>query len=535
MLRAPVPDMFGGRYVLKTLFIASTSACFELENASPYYAPEKYACYLNGKWTLEGETNVFSLFGLLPGCEYSLLLAFEGGGEEQLRFRTSEERCAVSVRDFGAAGDGAHDDTLAIQAAVSFLPEGGRLYFPPGVYRSLPLALKSHIHLELAEGAVLLASPEKERYPILPGWLPDLNSGLPVHFAGFEGAAQPSYQSLLTASGATDVTITGPGCVDGSGGVFWNDIQNLPAARPRLIFLNRCRRVRIHGLTLRDSPSWQLHPYYSEDIGLYDLKVEAPPDSPNTDAVDPESCDGVEIVGCRFCVGDDCIAVKSGKRELAEALHRPAVRHTVRNCLMERGHGAVTLGSEIGAGVRELSVSRCLFLGTDRGLRIKTRRGRGKGCRVDGVSFDNIRMDGVKTPIAVNMWYNCCDPDRYSEYVWSREALPVDGGTPSLGRLSFRDILCENAHAAACYVDGLPESPVEEVELKRVRVCFAPDARPAVPVMKNFAEPCCRLGLYFDNVRRVRLEDVVLRGAAGEGLTAHNCGEISRDGLAVLP
>ena len=521
--------------MLRQLLIASTSACFELVNREPYHAPEPYLCYLNGTRVSEGRTNVLSLYGLLPGSDYALRLAFAGGGEEQLRFRTPEERCAVSVRDFGAVGDGAHADTAALQTAISFLPEGGRLFFPPGVYRSLPLSLKSHIHLDFSEGATLLGSPERERYPILPGCLRDLNGGAEVHFAGFEGQAMASLQSLLTAQYAEDITITGPGCVDGNGEVFWRDMFSLPAARPRLLFFNRCRHVRIHGLTVRNSPSWQLHPYYCQDLGFYDLTVEAPKDSPNTDAVDPESCEGVEIIGCRFNVGDDCIAVKSGKIELATRLNRPADGYVIRNCRMENGHGAVTLGSEIGAGVRDLQVSQCLFLGTDRGLRIKTRRGRGKACRVDGVTFENIRMDGVKTPIAMNMWYNCCDPDRESEYVWSRKALPVDERTPYLGRFCFRDLVCENAHAAACYVDGLPESPVEAVELRNVRVSFAPDAAPAVPVMKNFAEPCCRLGFYFDNVRRVALENVCLEGAAGEPVVHLGGGELRCQGLEVRP
>ena len=261
--------------------------------------------------------------------------------------------------------------------------------------------------------------------------------------------------------------------------------------------------------------------------------MTAPKESPNTDAMDPESCDGVEIIGCRFDVGDDCIAIKSGKIELGRSLNRPASRHTMRNCLMEAGHGAVTLGSEIGAGVRELTVERCLFRGTDRGLRIKTRRGRGENCRVDGVCFENIRMEGVLTPIAMNMWYNCCDPDRESEYVWSREKLPVDERTPSLGRFRFRGIHCTGAHAAACYADGLPEAPIQEISLEDFRVSFAPDARPAVPVMKNFAWPCCRLGLYFDNVGRVVLKDVVLRGTAGEALQAQHCGEVRQEGFRV--
>lgn len=252
--------------------------------------------------------------------------------------------------------------------------------------------------------------------------------------------------------------------------------------------------MTVHGITACNSPSWQIHPYYSNGIRLLDMFVHAPKDSPNTDAMDPESCDKVDIIGCRFSVGDDCIAIKSGKIEMAGEYYKPASRHTIRNCLMEFGHGAVTLGSETACGVKELSVSRCLFRNTDRGLRIKTRRGRGKGCDISDVVFDNIRMDGVLTPVVINMWYNCCDPDRNSEYVWSRKALPIDDRTPHMGYFCFRNIECTGAQAAACYIDGLPEKPIDKVAFENFNVKFDVDAKPAIPAMQNFAEPCCRMG-----------------------------------------
>ena len=512
---------------MKLRYVSSVSACLELDTNTPFYAPEPYEVYLNGKKLRREETNVFSLFGLEPDAEYTV----EARGAalcETATFRTRPETCAIDVKAFGAAGDGVKDDTRALQAAISFLPEGGRLRFPAGRYLTLPLCLKSHITLEFAEGAALVGSPERERYPILPGALPDLTSGKEVYFGGFEGSPIPMYQSLLTAQYCEDIQLIGPGAVDGNAeaGGFWTGYRDFPAARPRLIFLNRCKDVNLHGLRCADSPSWQLHPYYCERVGFYDVRVTAPKDSPNTDALDPESCDGVEILGCRFTVGDDCIAIKSGKMELASRLNRPADHHTIRNCLMEFGHGAVTLGSEIGAGVKNLTVTQCFFRGTDRGLRIKTRRGRGELCHVDGVTFENIRMDGVLTPVVINMWYNCNDADRESEYVWSRVALPVDARTPYLGGFVFRDIVCTNAEVAACYIDGLPERPVEAVMFENVSVAFAEDARPDIPAMKNFAEPCCRLGLYFDNVRKVRLRNVALEGVEGEKCVARHCGEV---------
>ena len=201
---------------------------------------------------------------------------------EECAFRTSRETCALNIRDFGAAGDGQTDDTSAIQFALSSLPADGRLYFPPGRYLSRPLSLKSRITIELAEGAVLLGCPDRERYPVVPGVVPDMDGGSEIHFGGFEGEAQPMYQSLLTAQYAHDIKIVGLGTVDGNGANshFWTKYREFPTARPRLLFFNRCENVTLHGVHVCDSPSWHIHPYYSKNIGMYDLRFSAPKDSP---------------------------------------------------------------------------------------------------------------------------------------------------------------------------------------------------------------------------------------------------------------
>ena len=459
---------------------------------------------------------------------YQIAVRYSSGGEDNIELTTREESCCVNVRDFGAAGDGVHEDTGAIQAAISFLPEGGRLWFPPGTYLTLPLCLKSHITLDLDEGAVILGSTDRARYPIIPSASVDPLTGAETPQAGFEGQEFNCYQSLLQASYAEDISIVGRGAIDGNGqnGDWWQDFQGFPASRPRVVFLNRTKNVTLHGVTVKNSPSWHVHPFYSKDFAMLDCFVTAPKVSPNTDGVDPESCNGVDIIGCRFSVGDDCIAVKSGKLDMALKYQAPADRHTIRNCLMEFGHGAVTLGSELSAGICNLSVTNCYFHATDRGLRIKTRRGRGKDSVIDNVLFDGIRMDKVLTPIVINMWYNCCDPDRYSEYVWCREPLPVDGRTPRLGSFAFRNMECTGAEVAACYIDGLPESPIGEVSLEDISVSFAQDAKPGMPSMRNHNEERCRMGLYLDNVRRVRVKNVTLRGVEGDPLTALHCEDI---------
>ena len=145
------------------------------------------------------------------------------------------------------------------------------------------------------------------------------------------------------------------------------------------------------------------------------------------------------------------------------------------------------------------------------------------------VVFDNIRMEGVLTPVVINMWYNCCDPDRHSEYVWSREALPVDERTPHLGTFHFSNMICTDAEVAACYIDGLPESPIESVSFENVSVSFSETAKPGIPAMENFAEERCRLGLYLDNVRHITLRNVKLEGVVGPSVIADHYETLSRE------
>ena len=505
--------------MLSKLFVSSVSAAFEWQNNLPYYADGEYVIYIDGAEAYRGNTNVFSIFGLAPDTEYRLTSDKLDG---ELVFSTRAETCAVSVLDFGAKGDGVSEDTVAIQTAINCLPRGGRLVFPKGRYLTAPLCLKSHITLDLSEGAVILGSTEKAKYPVIPGEIPDLVKGETVHFGTWEGNAVPMHQALVFAEHAEDITIVGPGAVDGNAqnSDWWIDVKKYPIGRPRLLFFNRCDGVRVHGILAENSASWQLHPYFSTNVDFIDIEIRAPKDSPNTDAIDPEACDVVNIIGCRFSVGDDCIAIKSGKIDIGKRFKTPASRHTIRNCLMQFGHGAVTLGSEMAGGVTDLTVNRCVFRQTDRGLRIKTRRGRGKDAVIDGVTFENLKMEGVITPIVINMWYNCCDPDRNSEYVWSREHLPVDERTPYLGSFTFRNMVCEDCEAAACYIDGLPEMPIGSVTVEDVSFTYSENAKPSKPAMREFMEEFLRVGMYFDNVKDLTVRRVNVLGASGDALIA---------------
>ncbi len=515
--------------MIKLLYKSSCSACFEWDNDLSYYNDATYTVTLNKKAVLTSDLNVFSLFGLLPSTRYELGIE---GSDFNLTFTTDKETVCVTAKSFGAKGTGKCDDTLAIQTAINCLPEGGRLKIEKGVYLIAPINLKSNITIELCKGAVLLGNTNEKRYPVIPGEVENLDKdGDFLECGTWEGLPRAMHQALVFGAHVSNVNIVGEGVIDGNAqnSTWWQNVQSRKIGRPRLCFLNDCKDVTFHGVMGQNAASWQFHPYFSKNVSFYGITVNAPKISPNTDGLDPESCSGVNIIGCHFSVGDDCIAIKSGKSPLfAKRHYQPAEKHVIRNCLMENGHGAITLGSEMSAGVKDLTVSKCLFLNTDRGLRIKTRRGRGNLAVIDDVVFDNIKMADVLTPIVINMYYFCCDPDRYSEYVWSRQALPVDDRTPYLGKFVFKNMVCTNCHVAACYCDGLSEAPIKEITLENVVFEFAENAKEGKPSMATGVKTCSKKGMYFYGVESLNLVGVSLKGVTGDEVITEKVGRVVR-------
>ena len=497
----------------KLIYLSSVSACFELDSDTAYYSERPYDVILNGKVVANKNTNVFSLFDLSPNTEYEVRTSLS---DFAAIFTTDAESYALSVKSFGAKGDGVTDDTVAVQTALDLCPKNGRIIFDEGVYLLAPIRIKSDTTVELKKGATLLATTDESKFPLIPGEITDLN-GKDIHFASWEGVPTVCHEPFIGLYSAENVNIVGEGVIDGNAqnGAWWIEPKKRTIGRPRLFFTNYSKHIYLHGITGQNSPSWNFQPYFSKNIGFYDTKVKAPADSPNTDGLDPESCDGVEIVGMEFSVGDDAIAIKSGKFYMGDKYNTPAINHTIRNCKMSFAHGGVVLGSEMSGGVKNLKVERCFFEGTDRGLRIKTRRGRGKNAVIDGITFKNIVMDGVKAPFVMNMFY-FCDPDGKTEYVWSKEKLPVDDRTPYLGKFTFKDIVCKNAHWCAGYFYGLPEQPIASVTLRNVSVSFADNAEKGRPAMMTDAEELKKGGFYFRNVNKVRVENVKIDGFEGE-------------------
>lgn len=505
---------------INLLFTSSTSALFELENDEIVQTLTPYTILINDKiYKKHGHDNVFSIYDLTPNTTYQLTLIEESSNQStQLNFTTNEEYVCLNVTRFNAKGDGIADDTLAIQTAIMSCPVNGRVLIPKGTYRVKTIFLKSNLTLEFENGARLLYDVTPESGAILPGYLTTQNHD-EYYLGSWEGNPLDTFTALIQGINVSNVKIIGEGILDGNANSdWWKYPKNKRGAwRPRLFQLINCEQISVQGMTFTNSPSWTIHPLWSKDLIFADLKIINPKDSPNTDGLDPESCENVLIVGVYFSVGDDCIAIKAGKIYLGRRLKRASKNICIRNCSMNFGHGAVVIGSEMAGGVNNILVERCLFNETDRGLRIKTRRGRGRDAVIEKIKFSKIKMTKVISPLVINSFY-FCDPDGHSDYVKTKETLVVDDRTPLIRDCDFEKLYCMDCEAVAGYFYGLPEQPIEKIKLTDCHFSFNKEALPSYPAMMDDIRMYCKEGLIMTNVNEVELKHLTFEGIKGEEL-----------------
>jgi Glycosyl hydrolases family 28/Pectate lyase superfamily protein len=383
------------------------------------------------------------------------------------------------VRTFGALGDGKTKNTGAIRKAIAAASAagGGTIYLGAGTYLTGPIHLASNLTLYLDAGAILKFSDDFEDY-------------LPMVRSRWEGTEVFNFSPLIYADRAENVAVVGRGTIDGQGAAWWKalralkeehqktgvwptnkwrqefsrmnpnlewpeDRQNLEMGflRPPLIQLIECHHVAIEDVTIRNSPFWTVNPVYSDDVTVRGVTIDNPLEAPNTDGIDPESCRNVHISDCHISVGDDCITIKSGRDRQGRRIGRPAENITVNNCTMGHGHSGVAMGSEISGGIRKVVISNCVFEGTDRGIRIKSTRGRGGV--VEDVRIQNIVMRNVREEaITLNLYYTNAPPE------------PLSERTPRFRNIHLSGISGTAGEAGA--ILGLEEARIENVTLTDV-------------------------------------------------------------------
>lgn len=430
------------------------------------------------------------------------------------------------LTDFGGNGNGTFLNTEAFASAVDWLSErgGGHLIVPEGVWMTGPIELKSGIDLHVTHGAVILFDGDRDLYPIIE--------------TSFEGLDTWRCESPIHAEGAENVSITGGGVIDGnghlwravkkskltssqwkeqiaSGGILneaedcWypsegflkaeriSDMNTPPKGlsmaeleeikdflRPVMISFRNCRNVLLEDCTFQNSPAWNIHPLMCENVIVKDVTVKNPSYAQNGDGIDVESCTNTLIVDSYFDVGDDGICVKSGKDEDGRKRAIPTKGLIVDGCTVYHGHGGFVVGSEMSGGVEDVKVSNCRFLGTDVGLRFKSKRGRGgvvKNIHISGITMTDI----VTETVLFDLHYggkSAVEALADGTPVETEPIFTADVTTPSFRDIFISDIVCNGA-GRAMYFNGIPEMPVRNINIsdctinsrKGMEICWSED------------------------------------------------------------
>lgn len=419
------------------------------------------------------------------------------------------------VRDFGADPSGKNKSTAAIRRAIEEAAArgGGTVSFREGHYLTGPIHLKSNITLHVDAGVVIRFSQDFDDY-------------LPMVRSRWEGTEVVNFSPLIYGERLENVAITGRGTLDGQGDAWWRvwdrledgfkktgvyakdtswqkeferqnpklelpeDPRRLKSSflRPPFLQLLDSKNVLIEGVTFKNSPFWTLNPVYSDNLRFSGITIINPEDGPNTDGINPESCSNVHISDSHIDVGDDCITIKSGRDAQARRIAKPAENYTITNCTMRRGHGGVVIGSEMSGSVRKITISNSVFDGTDRGIRLKSTRGRGgvvEEIRVSNIVMKNIRHEAI----TLNLYYQDSPDEPLSERTPRFRNIHVDGMTG-------------HARKAALLL-GLPEAPLENISFSDVNLV-------------------AERGLEIKDARDVRLSNVRVDTQGGPALVAQN-------------
>ncbi|GMH16600.1 hypothetical protein Nepgr_018441 [Nepenthes gracilis] len=312
---------------------------------------------------------------------------------------------AFNIADFGAVGDGATDNTVAFERAVSavvkFRSKGGaQLNVPAGYWLTAPFNLTSHMTLFLAQDAVILGIDDEKYWPLMPP--------LPSYGYGREHPG-PRYGSLIHGQKLKDVIITGHnGTIDGQGQTWWKKHRQklLNHTRGPLIQIMWSSDIMITNITLRNSPFWTLHPYDCKNVTIQNITILAPLfDAPNTDGIDPDSCEDMVIEDCYISVGDDGIAIKSGWDQYGISYGRPSTNILIRNLVVRSMASAgVSIGSEMSGGVSNITIENIIVWDSRRAVRIKTSPGRGGYIRK--IAYRNLTFNNVRVGILIKTNYD---------------------------------------------------------------------------------------------------------------------------------
>jgi hypothetical protein len=408
-----------------------------------------------------------------------------------------------NVKDYGATGIKSDDARPAIQKAIDACAAagGGVVYVPPGEYTSGGLELRSHLRFYLEAGATLFAMDDPRAYPLKQ-----------VLF--FNKVDANSTAALFQGDGLEDISIEGRGTVDGQAKYIWrldntehsfnhkefmlssakSTMRSYPEGfpnrqiYPHLVWLRRCKNVRIAGLSFLRSPSWTFYLLESERVvidGIY--AYTSLKEAVWADGIDMNGCKDVRISNSTIETGDDCIAMFSDQR--------PCENITVVNCRLSSASAAIKFTEGVKVAVRKVLVDNCVVTNCNRGITLQIV----SGGVVEDVIISNLTIDLHRFD-----WFWAGDGNPFNFEIktpseWNQtQPQPGDPGPGRIRNVIIRNII---AHVqGSSVITGHPKSWLDGVSFENVKLFLATD--PAAPYDTSIH------ALQFRWARNLKVKDV---------------------------
>jgi polygalacturonase len=391
------------------------------------------------------------------------------------------------VTTYGAVGDGTTMNTDAFRDAIAACNKagGGHVLVPAGAFLTGPIDLLSNVDLHVTDDARILFSQDPDDY-------------LPAVLTRFEGTELYNYSPLIYAFEQENIGVTGSGVLDGQAdNAHWwpwsgstrygwkTGDPNQKAAdavllaqaeagapveerqfgdngylRPSFIEPYRCSNVVISGVTIVNSPMWEIHPTLSDHVLVEGVSIDS--HGPNNDGCDPEASRMVVIRACTFDTGDDCIAIKSGRNADGRRVNVPSEDILVEDCHMQDGHGGVTIGSEMSGGVRNVFVRNCEMSSPNLDIALRFKTNSMRGGFIEGFHARDVAVGQVAgAVIDINFFYG---------------EGPGHGFLPAVGDINVSDLTVGSAKQGL-NLRGYPEDHIKGVRLTNVNfgTTTAPD------------------------------------------------------------
>ena len=454
---------------------------------------------------------------------------------------TPAKQLLLRPQDFGAKADGVTLDSPAINAAIdrAHAQGGGMVYLSPGIYLSGTVVLKSNVTLYLEAGAVILGSKDVTQYTPQPGPPP---------------GADANTRHLIFARNAENVTLCGPGTVDGQGPSFWvpsgrrqhspeeqwADVASLylnpsPRVSPMLEFVE-CRHLNVEQIRIENASGWTMRLMSCVGVVVDGISIKNPVVGPNTDGIDISNSSDVRIANCSIDTGDDAICLKS-ENPYGESV--PVMRNVVvTNCTLTSCCNGFKFGTRTYSGCENIVFSNStIHTSAESNLNARVIAGicleMVDAGWLEGVVITGICMQRTRTPIFLRLGAR----------------TPPKTTVPASGKSYMRGIMISDVYATESVltssITGVPGMPVEDVTLSNVRIetqepgklDWTQRAIPEVPRDYPEARMFGRLpayGMYVRHALGIRMKEVAFKSAAVEQRPAVVCDDVTSLEIAGL-